>query len=87
MDAIFMALEWLFDLIGEFIFDKAFDKKKALTSRLPYIIICILILIIIITCLIIGGVYLIKDNNLLGIALLIFAILFTVLLVYPFIKN
>lgn len=30
MDEIFIALEGLFDLIGEFILDRAFDKKKAL---------------------------------------------------------
>ena len=30
MDELFIALEGLFDLIGEFILDRAFDKKKAL---------------------------------------------------------
>lgn len=87
MDEIFIALEGLFDLIGEFILDRAFDKKKALKKRLPYIIAYILILILIILCLIVGGIYLVKDNNLIGIILLIFAILFIVMLVYPFIKH
>ena len=86
MDEIFIALEWLFDLIGEFILDRAFDKKESFKKRLPYIIAYILILILIIVCLIVGGIYLVIDNNLIGIILLIFAILFIVMLVYPFIK-
>ena len=87
MDAIFMALEGLFDLIGEFIFDKAFDKKKTLKLRLPYIIIYVLTLTIIIAFLIIGSIYLLQDSNLIGIALLIFSILFVVILIFPFIKK
>lgn len=71
MYAIFMALEGLFDLIGEFIFDKAFDKKKTLKLRLPYIIIYVLTLTIIITFLILGGIYLLQDSNLIGIILYI----------------
>ncbi len=30
MDEVLTAIEGLFDLIGEFISDRAFDKKKAL---------------------------------------------------------
>lgn len=82
-----MALEGLFDLIGEFIFDKAFDKKKTLKLRLPYIIIYVLTLTIIIAFLIIGSIYLLQDSNLIGIALLIFSILFVVILIFPFIKK
>ena len=33
-----MAIEGLFDLIGDFIYDRAFDKEKSLKRRLPYII-------------------------------------------------
>lgn len=87
MDEVLTAIEGLLELIVEFILDKAFDKKKALKVRLPYIIIYILILSLIIASLIIGGVFLIKDNNLIGIALLIFAVLFLVMLIYPFIKK
>ena len=87
MDEIFTALEGLFDLIGKFILDKAFNKNKTLKERLLYIILYILILSLIIASLIIGGVFLIKDNNLIGIALLIFAVLFIVILIYPFIKK
>ena len=36
MDEIFIALEGLFDLIGEFILDRAFDKKKALKKITLY---------------------------------------------------
>lgn len=87
MDEIFMAIEGLFDLIGDFIYDRAFDKEKSLKRRLPYIISYVLILILIIVCLTIGSIYLIKDSNLIGIALLIFAFLFAVMLIYPLIKN
>lgn len=84
MDEIFIAIEGLLDLIGEFILDKAFNKKKSLKTRLPYIIAYILILIFIITCLTIGGIYLIKESNLIGIILLVFAVLCIVGLIYPF---
>ncbi len=87
MDEIFTALEGLFDLIGKFVLDKAFNKNNTLKERLPFIIIYILTLVLIIVCLIIGGVYLIKDNNLIGIILLVFALLFIIMLAYPFIKN
>ncbi len=87
MDKVLTAIEGLLELIVEFILDKAFDKKKALKVRLPYIIVYIVVLVLIITFLIIGGVFLIKDNNLIGIALLIFAVLFLVMLIYPFIKK
>lgn len=87
MDEVLTAIEGLFDLLAEFILDKAFDKKKALKERLLYIILYILVLVLIITSLIIGGVSLIKDNNLIGIPLLIFAVLFIVILIYPFIKK
>ena len=86
MDEIFIAIEGLLDLMTEFILDKAFDKKKTLKKRLPYIIFYILILSLIITCLLIGGIYLAEVNNLIGIILLAFAIIFIALLVYPFIK-
>lgn len=87
MDEVLTAIEGLFDLIAEFVLDKAFNKKKALKTRLPYIVVYALILILIITCLIIGDIYLIKDSNLISIILLIFAFLFIVMLVYSFIKN
>ena len=87
MDEVLTTIEGLFDLLAEFILDKAFDKKKALKERLLYIILYILVLVLIITSLIIGGVSLIKDNNLIGIPLLIFAVLFIVILIYPFIKK
>ena len=87
MDEVFTAIEGLFDLIGEFISDRAFDKKKALKRRLPYIIAYILVLIVIITCLIVGCIYLIKSSNLIGIILLIFAFLFIIMLIYPFVKK
>lgn len=86
MDEIFIAIEGLLDLITEFILDRAFDKKKTLKKRLPYIIFYILILSLIIACLLIGGIYLVKNNNLIGIILLAFAVTFITLLVYPFIK-
>lgn len=78
---------WRFIWFTSLILDKAFDKKKALKERLLYIILYILVLVLIITSLIIGGVSLIKDNNLIGIPLLIFAVLFIVILIYPFIKK
>ena len=87
MDEVLTAIEGLFDLLAEFILDKAFNKNKTLKERLLYIILYILVLVLIITSLIIGGVSLIKDNNLIGIALLIFAVLFIVILIYPFIKK
>ena len=87
MDEVLTAIEGLFDLLAEFILDKAFNKNKTLKERLPYIILYILVLVLIITSLIIGGVFLIKDNNLIGIALLIFAVLFIIILIYPFIKK
>ena len=86
MDEIFIAIEGLLDLITEFILDRAFNKKKTLKKRLPYIIFYILILSLIIACLLIGGIYLVKDNNIIGIILLAFAVIFIALLVYPFIK-
>ncbi len=81
MDEIFIAIEGLLDLMTEFILDRAFDKKKTLKKRLPYIIFYILILSLIITCLLIGGIYLAEVNNLIGIILLAFAIIFIALLV------
>ena len=86
MDEIFTAIEGVFDLLGEFIYARAFNKEKSLKRRLPYIIFYVLILILIIVCLTIGGIYLIKDANLIGIILLIFTCLFIIMLVYPFIK-
>ena len=72
MDEIFIAIEGLFDLLSEFIYARAFNKEKSLKSRLPYISTYVLTLIIIIVCLTIGGIYLIKDANLIGIILLFF---------------
>ena len=58
------------------IYARAFNKEKSLKRRLPYIIFYVLILILIIVCLTIGGIYLIKDANLIGIILLIFTCIF-----------
>lgn len=85
MDEIFIAIEGLFDLLSEFIYARAFNKEKSLKSRLSYISTYVLTLIIIIVCLTIGGIYLIKDANLIGIILLFFAFLF-IMLIYPFLK-
>lgn len=85
---IFDGLEAILTIISEFLYDKAFNKKKKLINRLPYIIIYIIILGLIIFGSIYLGITLIDNNNsLLGFLLLGIAILFIVLLICPFVLK
>ncbi|MDD3340639.1 MAG: hypothetical protein PHN72_00335 [Bacilli bacterium] len=73
---IFDGLEVIITAIDTFLIEPAFDKKKSLAKRLPYLILYILIEI----ALVIGGLFLsilfVKDDNLfVGILLLLVSLL------------
>ena len=44
MDDIALACEAVIDVANELIFDKAFDKSRKLTKRIPFMIIYVLLL-------------------------------------------
>ena len=84
---LFEGLEVIVNMIIELTYDKAFDKNKNLTKRIPYIFLYFLLLSLII----IGVIYLIiilfKNNYIiLPTLLLLIVILLLYLLIKPFFK-
>ena len=86
MEEIALACEAILDTINEFIYDKAFDKTRKLSKRIPFILIYCLTLLLLIALLVFIGVNLVLDNNWFGyLLLLLFSLLICFVLIYPFI--
>ncbi len=81
------AVQFIIDLLNEFIFDKAFNKKEKFLKKLPYIILYFLIVIMTSgLCLFVGINYMLKDN-IYGYFITIFGVLFLIFLIIPFFIN
>lgn len=78
MEEIALACEAIIDVINGFIYDKAFDKTRKLSKRIPFILIYCLTLLVFIV------VNLVLDNNGFGYLLLL-SLLICFVLIYPFI--
>ncbi len=84
---IFEGLEVIINMIIELIYNKAFDKNKNLTKRIPYIMLYSSLLSLIIIGLIYLIIILFKSNYiLLPILLFLIVILLLYLLIKPFWK-
>ena len=82
------AIQVIIDLLDEYIFNKAFNKKEKFLKRLLYIILYFLIVIITSgLCIFIGINYIITEN-IFGYFITAFGVLFLLFLISPFfIKN
>lgn len=82
------AVQFIIDLLKEYIFDRAFNKKEKFFKKLPYIILYFLIVIMTSGLCIFIGINYIMTGNIYGYFVTIFGILFLILLIIPFfIKN
>ena len=85
MDDIAFACEAVIDVANELIFDKAFDKSRKLTKRIPFMIIYVLLLSGIIFLLGFISINLIIRKNYFGLLFIIMSLLSLFMLIYPFI--
>lgn len=78
-------------LIIQFFYEKAFDKKRGLIKRLPYVIFYVVFLIITIFCVAYISLNLIKDkqieNKIIGYLLILLVPLLLIMLLYPLYKE
>lgn len=85
MDDIATACEAIMDVIREFLFDRAFDKKIKLSKRIPFIIIYVLLLSLLTFLLGFISISLIIRKNYFGYLFIIMSLLSLFMLIYPFI--
>lgn len=85
---IFDGIEAILTIIGDFLYSKAFDKNVKVLTRLPYIMIYIILLMLIILILSFLGIILIKNNQkLLGYLCMIILFICVYLLIVPFFEK
>lgn len=79
--------EFILELFGDFLIDRAFDSKLSLRKRLPFLILTILLFGVIIGGIAVLGIFFFTDNNpIVGSIMLIFSILLLASVIY-FIKK
>ena len=80
-------IQFIIDLINEYLFDKAFNKKEKFLKRLPFIILYFLIVIMTSGLCIFIGINYIIAGNIFGYFVTILGILFFIFLIIPFFTN
>lgn len=85
MDSIALVCEACMDFLNELIIDRAFNRERKLSKRIPFIIIYVLVLLLLLSLLLFVGINLVIQKNIFGYFLLLMSLLNLFMLIYPFI--
>ena len=77
------AFEVIIDILNELIIDKAFNKDRKLTKRLPFILIYYVTILLLLVLSLFLGINYILVNNIFGYLILILSLILVIMLILP----
>lgn len=81
------AFEVIIDILNELIIDKAFNKDRKLTKRLPFILFYYVIILLLLVLSLFLGINYILINNIFGYLILTLSLILVILLIIPFFNK
>jgi len=79
--------DFMLDMLGKLIIDKAFNKEKSIKERLPYILSYYIVIILLLALSVFLSVNFIRTKNVLGYFLAFVSIILFIMLILPFFEN
>ncbi|MCI8498020.1 MAG: hypothetical protein HFG33_01275 [Bacilli bacterium] len=79
--------DFMLDMLGKLIIDKAFNKEKSIKERLPYILSYYIVIILLLSLSVFLSVNFIRTKNVLGYFLAFVSIILFIMLILPFFEN
>ncbi len=79
--------DFMLDMLGKLIIDKAFNKERSIKERLPYILSYYIVIILLLALSVFLSVNFIRTKNVLGYFLAFVSIILFIMLILPFFEN